>query len=64
MPDLEKLIGAIECGNWSSSECKHCPFDYQYYDDSGDTAFWCCDEDKKLEDALAFLKIIERIKNK
>lgn len=40
IPNLDNLIKAIECGGWSSSQCEHCPWGYQHWDDSGDHGFW------------------------
>ena len=61
IPNLNNLIHAIECEGWTKSECKNCPYNYQYWDDSGDSAFWWCDEDKIMEDALFYLKIYQRL---
>lgn len=58
MPNLDNLIHAIECENWNPSQCEHCPYGYQYWDESGDHSFWFHDEEKMLNDALFFLKQI------
>ena len=59
IPNLNNLIAALECENWSSYVCKSCPYGYQHWDDSGDNGFWWCDENKKLEDALFYLKLYQ-----
>lgn len=59
IPNLDNLIHAIECKNWHPSECEHCPYGYQHWDDSGDHGFWFHDDEKVLEDALYFLKQIK-----
>lgn len=57
-PNLDNLIHAIECETWATSQCEHCPYGYQYWDDSGDHGFWFHDDEKTLNDALFFLKQI------
>ena len=58
VPDLDNLISALECENWRPSICEICPYNYQYLDDTGDNSpFWACDENKKLNDALFYLKL-------
>lgn len=59
IPNLNNLIQAIECDDWSSSKCEHCPWGYQHWDDSGDHGFWWCDENKLFEDALFYLKLYQ-----
>lgn len=61
IPNLDNLIAALECENWSSSTCEHCPYDYQHWDDSGDNAFWWCNEQKKINDALFYLKLYQHL---
>ena len=38
IPNLDNLIKAIECDAWPK-QCKKCPYNYQYWDDSGDYGF-------------------------
>ena len=59
IPDLDNLIQAIKCDNWTPHHCQYCPYNYQYWDDHGDNAFWTCNEEKKLEDALFYLSIYQ-----
>lgn len=59
IPDLNDLINSIECDGWSKGECEHCPYDYQFWDDSGDNAFWWCNEEKQWKDALFYLKLYQ-----
>lgn len=61
MPNLDNLIKAIDCEGWLKHECEHCPYDYQYWDDHGDNAFWWCNEEKIMEDALFYLKICKHL---
>ena len=63
MPDLENLIKAMECSNWHESICENCPYGYGHIDDSGDHAFWCCDDDKVYNDAISWLKLIQHLIN-
>lgn len=59
IPNLDNLIAALECDNWTPHHCQHCPYEYQYLDDHGDNIYWCCDEDRKIEDALFYLKLYQ-----
>ena len=61
IPNLENLIAAIECDKWGGSYCKQCPYNYGYLDTSGDSCFWTCDEEKKWEDALFYLKLYQHL---
>lgn len=63
-PNLDNLIHAIECKVWGTSQCEHCPYGYQHWDDSGDYGFWFHDDEKVLNDALFFLKQIVTQKEK
>lgn len=61
IPNLDNLIKAIECEEWKPSICEYCQYNYQYLDDSGDHAFWFCDEEKKINDALFYLKLYQHL---
>ena len=56
---LDNLIHAIECENWHPLKCEHCPYGYQYWDDSGDHGFWFHNDEKVLEDTLYYLKFLK-----
>lgn len=62
-PNLDNLIKAIECDAWTFNKCKECPYNYQHWDDSGDYGFWCCDEERKWNDALFYLKLYQHLIN-
>ena len=59
IPNLDNLIDALKCDNWAPRHCQNCPFGYSYLDESGDTSFWTCDEEKKLEDSLFYLSVYQ-----
>ena len=58
---IERLLKAYDCGEtqWPGDRCEHCPYGYGYLDDSGDHAFWWCDDDKLEEDAIKMLRILK-----
>lgn len=58
IPNLDNLIKVMECEAWPK-QCEHCPYGYQYWDDSGDNGFWWCDENKVIADALFYLKLYQ-----
>ena len=60
-PNLKDLIASLECDNWSTGvyQCKKCPYNYQYFNDSGDYGYWTCNENKQIEDALFYLKLYQ-----
>lgn len=54
--EVHNLKRAIACNLYEfSTDCEKCPFGYKKKDDSGDTVFWTCNEDKMLKDALYLL---------
>ena len=62
IPDLNKLIKAIECEEWKSSVCSKC--EYSYIDDSGDHPIQdhpiqSCNEEKIKEETLFYLKLYQ-----
>lgn len=59
MPDLETLIKVLHClnGPYWKADCEHCPYGYQYYDDSGDTYFWTCDQGRIERESQFFLEL-------
>ena len=59
IPDLNKLIAAIECQDCFRHKCMRCPYDYQYLDDSGDHAYWWCNDDKIADDAIKLLYVLK-----
>ena len=59
IPNLDNVISAMECEGTFKNLCKHCPYDYQYWDDSGDYGFWWCDENKVWGHALFYLKLYQ-----
>ena len=59
IPNLNNLIKAIECEEWRPSVCKRC--EYGYYDDNGDNGIWTCNENKKIEETLFYLKLIKHL---
>ena len=59
IPNLENLIA--ECDKWNSLYCKQCPYNYEYLDTSGDNSFWTCNEEKKWEDVLFYLKLYQHL---
>ena len=63
IPNLDNLIKSLECDTWESKKCMQCPYNYQHLDDSGDTSFWRCDDDKQLEDILFYLKLYQYLIN-
>ena len=58
---IERLLKAYDCGEtqWPGDHCEHCPYGYGYLDDSGDHAFWWCNDDKLEEDAIKLLYILK-----
>ena len=58
---IERIINAYDCGadKLPDNRCKYCPYGYGYLDDSGDHAFWWCDDDKLEEDAIKMLRILK-----
>ena len=58
---MERMIKAYDCGadKLPNNRCKYCPYGYGYLDDSGDHAFWWCDDDKLEEDAIKMLRILK-----
>lgn len=58
IPNLDILIKVLECDKWPS-QCKQCPYEYQYWDDSGDNGFWWCDDRRVEEETLFFLKMYQ-----
>ena len=58
IPNLDNLIKALKCDLWPK-QCKNCPYDYNYWDDSGDYGFWCCDDIRKDEEVLFYLKLYQ-----
>lgn len=59
IPNLDNIIAALECDNWAPHHCQHCPYDYQFWDDSRDTAYYTCNQDTIIEDALFYLKLYQ-----
>lgn len=58
IPDLDNLINSLKCKEWGAGDgCKHCPYGYQYYDDSGDHGIWTCDEERRYIDILFYLEM-------
>lgn len=60
MPDLDTLIKVIQCNKWPS-QCQHCPYGYQYWDDSGDNGFWWCDENRVYKETIFFLSLYQKL---
>lgn len=61
IPDLDNLITAIQCEGYFKNQCEKCPYNYQMLDDSGDNAFWWCDENKLWEHTLFYLKLYQHL---
>lgn len=59
MPELDKLIKSLECEEWDEVICKRCPYGYGHLDQSGDYWFWTCDEEKRYEHILFYLKLYQ-----
>ena len=57
IPNLDNLINAIDCYWNTFDRCEKCPSGFNYLDDSGDYAFWSCDQWKMTEETLFFLKL-------
>lgn len=57
IPDLNKLIKAIECEGWRSFDCSKCK--YSYIDDHGDHPIQSCNEEKIKEETLFYLKLYQ-----
>ena len=60
MPDLDTLIKVIECPLHYRACCE-CPYEYGYYDESGDHGFWTCDTTRVEEESLFFLKLYQHL---
>lgn len=58
---IERLLKAYDCGEIElpGDRCEHCPYGYGYLDDSGDYAFWWCNDDKIADDAIKLLYILK-----
>ena len=58
---MERMIKAYDCGvdKLPNNRCKYCSYGYGYLDDSGDHAFWWCDDDKIEETAIKLLFILK-----
>lgn len=59
IPNLNDVIKALECEEWKSSVCKKCI--YGLLDDHGDYPIWTCNEDKKINEALFYLKLYQKL---
>lgn len=57
MPNLDNLIKALECDEWRPNVCQLC--EYGYLDDHGDYPYWTCYEERKINEALFFLKLYQ-----
>ena len=55
---IERIINAYDC-ELLNNKCKYCPYGYGYLDDSGDHAFWWCNDEKLEEDAIKLLRILK-----
>jgi len=60
IPDLDNLIKALECDLWPK-QCENCPYGYNYWDDSGDYGFWWCDDSRKSDESLFYLKLYQHL---
>jgi hypothetical protein len=58
---IERIINAYKCGEdkLPGDRCKYCPYGYGYLDDSGDHAFWWCNDDALVKDAITLLYILK-----
>lgn len=61
IPNLNNLINAIKCDGIYHNQCEHCPYDYQFWDDSGDYGMWWCDENRLWADALFYLRLYQHL---
>ena len=62
MNNLDNVVAAYECWNnpYKKDKCDHCPYNYSYFDDSGDgRSFYTCDEEKLLNDMYVWLKLYQ-----
>lgn len=59
IPNLNRLIEAIECDEWRPSICSKC--EYGYLDTSSDHPIWTCNEIKITEEVLFYLKIYQHL---
>ena len=57
--NLNNVIKALECDEWRPSVCKLC--EYGYLDDHGDSPTWTCNEERKINEALFFLKLYQHL---
>lgn len=57
MTKAERIIAAYYCDN-PGNHCEFCPYGYGYLDDSGDSAFWWCNDDKIESDAIDLLSVL------
>ena len=60
IPNLDNLIKALECDLWPK-QCEHCPYGYQKWDDNGDYPDWWCDDIRKDEEVLFYLKLFQHL---
>lgn len=58
---IERLLKAYECGETKlpGDRCEYCPYGYGYLDDSGDYAYWWCNDEKITDDAIKLLYILK-----
>ena len=63
LPVLNDVIEALECEGIWRGQCATCPYNYQYWDDSGDNGFWSCDEEHIKKDATFFLRLYKLLIN-
>ena len=61
IPSLDNLINAMLCDDWLRDKCEQCPYNYQYYDDTGDHGFWFCDDEKIRNHALFYLQLYQHL---
>ncbi len=65
MQELNNVIAAYECfavDAYITDKCQNCPFNYQYFDDSGDgPGMWRCNEEKLENDMYQWLKIYQHL---
>lgn len=57
IPKLNNIIKALDCDEWRPSVCKNCL--YGYYDTSGDSPIWKCNEEQIKAEALFYLKLYQ-----
>lgn len=60
MTKAERIIAAYYCGDYKTpgKHCEFCPYGYGYLDDSGDSTFWWCDDDKIESDVIDLLSVL------